>query len=158
MPREKSLPFIYGALVFVLSACATAANGSNVNAEETKTRGVEQYAGDPRLGEKVNRACFISSIDGFGETTDDTIIMSTSPKKAFLFEVARGCLNLDHALSIGFDAHSSCASRGDHIIVSDSAFGLKDSSGFGPDRCLIKSIYAWNPRAEAADEDESEES
>ena len=59
MPREKSLPIVYSTLVFLLSACATAANGNPKDVKETKLHGVEQFANDPRLGEQVSRMCFV---------------------------------------------------------------------------------------------------
>lgn len=144
MPREKSLPIIYGTLVFLLSACATAANGPS---KEEQPRGIERFADDPRLGEEVSRMCFVSSIDSFSDNTDDTVVLEVSPNKRYLVEVSGGCSVLDSAQSIAVDAHSSCATKGDYLIVSDSAFGLSNSSGFGPDRCLIKSIHEWNEDA-----------
>lgn len=148
MLREKSLPIVYGGLVFLLSACATAANGGT--AERSENSGIAQFAGDPRLGEEVRNMCFASNVDGFSSPTKDTVILTVSPSKQYLVET-QSCFNLDRAKSIGLDTSSSCASRGDSLIVSDSAFGLRDSSGIGPDRCLIRSIYAWDKDAVQAD-------
>ena len=52
----------------VLASCATIALGACASApgEPTK-KGIEKYAGDPRLGEETNKICFTSSIDGFSE-------------------------------------------------------------------------------------------
>lgn len=156
MPREKSLPIVYSTLVFLLSACATAANGNPKDVKETKLHGVQQFANDPRLGEQVSRMCFVSSIDGFSDATDDTVVLEVSPKKNYLVEVSRSCSRLDSAQSIAVKAASSCATKGDRLLVSDSAFGLKQASGFGPDSCMITGIYEWNEDAgkkEADDKD-----
>ncbi len=148
MTREKALPIVYGTLVFLLSACATAAHGDG---KEAKPKGVEKYASDPRLGEEVSRMCFASSVDSFSLATDDTVVLEISPSKSYLVEVSGACSKLDSAQSIALDAASSCATRGDRLLVSDSAFGLQQASGFGPDRCMIKSIHEWDKRAKADD-------
>ena len=144
MPKEKSLPIVYGTLVFLLSACATAANGAS---KDDTPRGVALYENDPRLGEAVSRMCFVSSIDSFSDNEEDTVVLEVSPTQSYLVEVSRGCSTLDSAQSIAVDAASNCATKGDHLIVSDSAFGLQGSSGFGPEKCFIKGIYEWDEDA-----------
>ena len=134
-------------MVFVLSACATAANGGIV--DKPDVRGVAQYDGDPRLGEEVRNMCFASSVDSFSNANERTVVLEISPSKNYLVETS-SCPNLDSAQSIALDAHTSCASKGDSLIVSDSAFGLGQSSGLGPVRCMIKGIYEWNEDAEVA--------
>lgn len=155
MPREKSLPIVYSMLVFLLSACATAAHSDG---KEEKPRGVEQFAGDPRLGEEVSRMCFTSSIDSFSNATDDTVVLEVSPRKSYLVEVTRACSRLESAQSVALSSKSSCATKGDRLLVSDSAFGLRQSSGIGPEKCLIKSIYEWNEDAGKVDEESSDQS
>lgn len=144
MTREKSLPIVYTMLVFLLSACATAAQG---NGKDETVRGAAQFADDPRLGEEVSRMCFTSSVDSFSNATDDTIVLEVSPTRNYLVEVSRACSRLDAAQSVALSSSSSCATKGDRLLVSDSAFGLKQSSGFGPDSCLIKAIYEWDKNA-----------
>ncbi len=151
MLREKSLPVVYTTLVFLLSACATAANGAS---RDDAPKGVEKFAEDPRLGEQTDRLCFASSVDNFHSATRDTVVLDVSPSKSYLVEVTNGCFNLDRAMSMTLDTVSGCATRGDYLIVSDSAFGLSQSSGLGPDRCLIRSIYEWD---EDAAEDQSDD-
>lgn len=146
MLREKSLPFIYGGLVFLLSACAAAANGGMADKEPA---GVAKFAGDPRLGEKVDRMCFASNVDSFSQNTRDTVVLELSPGKDFLVETS-ACFDLNRAQSVALDAHSSCVTRGDKLLVSDSAFGLESSTGFGSGSCIIKGIYAWNEKAAEA--------
>ena len=147
MFRDKALPIVYGGIVFLLSACATAANGGMMSLDEEK--GAAQFAGDPRLGEKVDRMCFTSSIDGFSSPTDDTAILSASPSRKYLVETS-SCYGLDRAMSIALSSNMSCASRGDNLLVSDSVFRLEQSGGMPPDRCFITAIYEW-------DEDAAEE-
>lgn len=144
MSRDRSLPIVYGTMVFLLSACATAANGGT---KEVEPKGVERFAEDPRLGEEVRRMCFASSVDSFSDNTDDTVVLEISPNKSYLVEVGGGCYNLDSAQSVALDVATGCATKGDRLIVSDSAFGLQQSSGIGPSRCLIKGIYEWHEDA-----------
>ncbi|MAK60875.1 MAG: hypothetical protein CMK09_07845 [Ponticaulis sp.] len=143
MMREKTLPFIYGGLVFLLSACAAAANGGMA---EKEPAGVAKFAGDPRLGEQVDRMCFASNIDSFSQNTRDTVVLEMSPGKDFLVETS-SCFDLDRAQSVAIDAHSSCVTRGDRLLVSDSVFSASSSTGAGPNRCFIKAIYAWDEKA-----------
>ena len=147
MKAPFALPIF--ATVF-LSACTTQGEDT-----EPRVRGVAQFEGDPRLGEEVNRACFASSIDSFSEATDDTVVIHISPRKAFLVETFGTCYDLDHALSVGVASRSGCLSKGDKIIASDSAFGLR-SSGIGPSTCTIKALYEWDKHAEP-EEEETEE-
>ena len=144
MFRDKTIPTIYGAMVFLLSACATAANGGMGDRDEAK--GIEQFEGDPRLGKQVDRMCFTSDIDSFSANTDDTVVLEASPNRHYLVETS-ACFTLDRAQSIAVSSKQSCASKGDYLLVSDSAFGLENSTGMGPDRCFIKSIYEWDDDA-----------
>ena len=114
----------------LLAACATQAP------TDGKPKGVAQFANDARLGEEVDRICFASSISGFHDATDDTVVIS----KGFI---------LDQAQQLAVDATTSCLTRGDHIIASDSIAGFHDDSGFGVQRCRVKSLHKWNRKAEA---------
>ena len=146
MLREKSLPMVYGGLVFLLSACATAANGGMA---EQQADGIEKFAGDPRLGEEVKSMCFASNVDSFSSPTDDTVILKIGVSKEYLVETST-CFDLDRAMSIALDTTSSCASRGDSLIVSDSVFGMdRSTAGSRPNRCMIRSIHVWNGDAAA---------
>lgn len=154
MFREKSLPMVYGGMVFLLSACATAANGGSD--DRSSASGVEQYAEDPRLGEEVSRMCFASSVDSFSMPSDDSVVLRVSPSREYLVET-QACFDLDHAQSIALDTASGCATRGDRLLVSDSAFGLSGVNGRAPQRCLITGIYEWDRDAEAETAEEADE-
>ena len=126
----------------LLAACATQAP------TDGKPKGVAQFANDARLGEEVDRICFASSISGFHDATDDTVVISKGPED-YLVEVYGNCFNLDQAQQLAVDATTSCLTRGDHIIASDSIAGFHDDSGFGVQRCRVKSLHKWNRKAEA---------
>ncbi len=129
------------------TACATATDAN------PKERGIAAFKDDARLGEPVEKICFNRSIDGFSNAMRDTVVLSAGVSKNYIVEVSGICPNLDHAQSIAIDSTLSCVSRGDYLIVSDSAFSLQDNTGFGPDRCLIDSIYTWDKRAKNTDEE-----
>ena len=114
----------------------------------------EAYADDPRLGERVDRICFGRSINGFGETTDRTIIVEARVDDHYLIETFGYCRDLAWAQSIALDQFSSCVTTSDSLIPYDSVFG-PDRSGIAPQACRIKAIYEWNP--DAADEDGADE-
>jgi len=111
----------------LLAACATTTSDA--------PKGAAKFAEDPRLGEPVKRICFNNSINGFSRNDRDTVVVSARANDNFLIEVRGVCTNLRHAQSIGIDSTTSCVSRNDFLIVSDSAFS-SHGSGAGPDRCL----------------------
>jgi hypothetical protein len=119
---------------------------------QPKAKGVAQFAGDARLGEEVNKVCFASTIDGFHDATDDTVVLSKG-RDDYLIETFGGCFNLDQAQRLGVDSTTGCLGKGDHIITSDSISGHSDT-GFGVQRCTIKAMYKWDAKAEAPAEAE----
>lgn len=141
--------FLSLAAPFLLAACAT----SDVH-EETP-RGIARFADDPRLGEEVDRICFASSIDSFGDTTRDTFTVREG-RDYYLIEILGSCPPLDSAMRIGLDATGSCLSRHDAVIVSESISDFGDTSPFSTQRCLVKSIHKWDPKAEAEESPEDD--
>jgi hypothetical protein len=134
----------------LLTACASQAPA------DAKPKGVAQFAGDARLGEEVKNVCFPSMISGFHDATDDTVVISKG-RDDYLIEVYGNCFNLDQAQQLAVDSTTSCLSKGDHIITSDSIAGFHDDTGFGVQRCTIKSVHKWDSKAKAAaDTQESE--
>ncbi len=117
----------------LLAACQTPADQA-----DAQPTGAAQFAGDPRLGEKTDRLCFASTVDGFRQAGDNTVILETGPSTEYLVETNGTCFDLDRAQTIGLDTDLSCARPGDSLIVSDSAFGLTDNIVIGPQRCLIR--------------------
>jgi hypothetical protein len=117
-----------------LGACASAPG-------EPAEKGIAKYAGDARLGEKTNKICFASSIDGFSMNDRDTVLLHDG-KKRYMVEVTGTCFDLENAESIGLDSPTSCLTPGDSIIVAET-FG----ETFGSRRCMIREIYEWDPKA-----------
>lgn len=141
--------FVPIALAALLAACATT--------PDDRVRGVAQFEDDPRLGEEVDRICFQSTIDNFSNPTRDTVILEAGVSRQYLVEVFGVCPDLKFAQSIGIAARTSCLTRSDALLVSDSAFGLNDGSGIGPRRCTIRSIYDWDDDAEGEETEEETE-
>jgi len=59
----------FAAMVFVLSACASA----DLSGDKPEKVALTD---DPRKGEEVRKICFTSSIDGFGETDRNAVVVS----------------------------------------------------------------------------------
>lgn len=125
-----------------VAACASTA------AESDSDKGIAAFNEDPRLGEEVKKICFNRNIDGFSNATRHTVVLGAGPSKDYIVEVSGVCPTLRFAQSIAIDSSLSCVTRGDYLLVSDSAFSLNDGSGMGPDRCLINKIHKWDKRVE----------
>ncbi len=139
-------------LIPLLLASAVLAACTSHPAGDPKPKGVAQFAGDPRLGEEVKKVCFASTISGFHDATDDTVVISKG-RDDYLIEVYGNCFNLDQAQQLAVDSTTGCLSKGDHIITSDSVAGFHDDTGFGVQRCMIKSIHKWDSKAKAPEPD-----
>lgn len=144
----RRTPFLTTALTgaltgaaLVLASCATGPDGE----ANARPQGFEDYENDPRLGERVDRICFGSQIDSFGETTSETVLLEAGVNDWYLVHTYR-CSELDFAQSLRFDRFGSCLSRGDDIIAYDSAFG-PDNTGPAPRNCPIRAIYEWDEDA-----------
>lgn len=124
--------------VFALAGCASTTG-------TPKASGVAQYEGDARLGAVVDRICFASNIDSFGDTTRDTFTVREG-QDHYLIEVFGSCAPLKNAMTMKMESTMSCLSKGDHVIVSDSLMGGRGDA-FSTQRCMVKEIYAWDPKA-----------
>ncbi len=145
---------VFAAMLLTVTACATATSPEAIEArEQAKAEAV--FAGDPRRGEEVNRLCFASQIDSFGETTKRAVVVREG-RNYFLVETYPGCFDLDWAQSLAFDSTSSCLSRGDRVFAFDNLFARSDNIGH-PQSCRIKSIYEWDRDAEAPVDETGEE-
>jgi|AntAceMinimDraft_11_1070367.scaffolds.fasta_scaffold00236_40 hypothetical protein len=141
-------------LISLVLASAVLAACTSHPAGESKPKGVAQFAGDPRLGEEVRNVCFSSTISGFHGATDDTVVISKG-RQDYLIEVYGNCFNLDQAQQLAVDSTTSCLGKGDHIITTDSIAGFHDKTGFGVQRCTIKSIHEWDSKAKAPEAEET---
>ncbi|MEM7767255.1 MAG: DUF6491 family protein [Pseudomonadota bacterium] len=158
--RTHSVPTLATAALLsvplMLAACASPpAAGAEANAASSApsvpagATAASTAAADPRQGDAVRRVCFVSSIDGFGETDRNSVIIEARRNQHYRIETFGGCFELDHAQTIGFDTvgGSNCLSKGDRLIASDSLLGIGGGAGVRPQRCTIREIYAWNPDA-----------
>ncbi|MEQ3747483.1 MAG: DUF6491 family protein [Henriciella sp.] len=141
---------VFAAMTFILAACATARDGS----EEPKKMSWET---DERLGERVDKICFGSNIDGFKQTTRTSVVVSEG-RNDYLIETYRGCFDLSSAGSLSLENRGACLRKGDRIRPFQSAFG-PSTQDFHTDTCLIKAIYEWDqttteapPNSDALDE------
>lgn len=143
----------FAAMLFVVSACATATTSEQLAAKE-KSNAKEVFADDPRRGEEVKKVCFTSQIDSFGETTRRAVVIREG-RDRFLVETFPGCFDLDWAQSLAIDSFSSCLSKGDRIFAFDNVFGHQPRIGH-QQSCRVKAIYEWD--RDAGKEDETDES
>lgn len=148
---------VFAALLFAVAGCATDTSPEAL-AEREQAKADAVFANDVRRGEEVDRVCFTSNIDSFGETTRRAVVIREG-RDRYLIETFGGCFDLDWAQSLGVDSFSSCLTKGDRIFASDSAFGF-DKQDLRQS-CRVKAIYAWDPDAteeEIETDENSEES
>ncbi len=120
----------------------------------------QDRAADPRIGEKVDRICFASGINGFQtpDGVEDAVVLTKGVNDKYYVELSGAGFNsLKFAQSVAIDSRpgGGCVTRGDRLIFSDSAFGFDRRDRVGPDSYLITGIYEWNEDAVAADEGEA---
>lgn len=146
----------FAAMLFVVSACATATTPEQLEAREAK-RAADVFADDPRRGEQVDKLCFASRIDSFGLTTKRAVVVREGGDR-YLLETFPGCFDLDWAQSLAIDSFGPCLTKGDHILAFDTVFANRDHNSAGRS-CSIKAIYKWDKDATAkpdeADTDET---
>lgn len=133
------------ASALALTACAT---GPGTDGADARPQGFADYQGDARLGERVDRICFGSQINSFGETTDETVLLESGVNDWYLVHTF-SCPDLDYAQSLSFDRYGSCLRQSDAVIAYRSFTG-PDRSEPAPQGCRIRAIYEWDP--DAADE------
>ncbi|MEL7113241.1 MAG: DUF6491 family protein [Pseudomonadota bacterium] len=144
----------FAAMLFVVSACATATTPEQLEARE-KDRAAEVFADDPRRGEQVDKVCFARQIDSFGLTTKRAVVIREGGDR-YLVETFAGCFDLDWAQSLAIDSFTSCLSKGDRIFAFDTPFGPDRHDRF-QQSCRVKAIYKWDRDALGAQEAEEED-
>lgn len=142
------LSLTLAAACLALAGCTTAASS------EPKPKGAAKFADDPRLGEQVDKICFASNIDSFGDTTRDTFTVREG-RDHYLIQVFGSCTPLEHAMTVRMAASTGCLRNGDHVIVSDTLTGHGGDRPFSTQSCLVDKIYKWDPKAKAAAEDDA---
>ena len=140
-------------LAILACSAASLAILAGCSAAGDENRSEAEWLSDKRLGDKVDRICFKSSVDSFRSPTRNTVIVEKGVNDEYLIETFASCYNLAHAQSLSFETFpgSGCITKGDNIYAYDSAFG-PDRTGLDPVRCPIKAIYEWNE--DALDEEE----
>ena len=148
---------VFAAMLFVVSACATATTPEQLAAKE-EAKAAEVFAEDPRRGDEVRKLCFTNQIDSFGQTTKRAVVVREG-RDYFLVETFPGCFDLDWAQSLAFDSFTSYLSKGDRLFAFDTAFGTQRGAGHRQS-CRVKAIYEWDRDAEdeTSDEDSEEDS
>ncbi|WP_440874112.1 DUF6491 family protein [Thalassotalea sp. PLHSN55] len=96
---------------------------------------------DPRIGEEVNQACFIRSINGWSNVDNDdkALIVTLSRRNQFKLNLSGPCdANWAmYRIAIIGKTGSSCIQRGDRVKTdADTMRGLS---------CMITSINEWHP-------------
>jgi hypothetical protein len=102
---------------------------------------------DPRVGEEVDRVCFIQGIDRFTHRTDYSVVLTEGVSDDYLV-VVQSCNNLPFAQSLSLSGSNGCLRPLDRIQVFETAFGTGPrvgSSNF--DFCQVESLYRWNEKA-----------
>ena len=145
---QKYLSFGAVTAALLLLGCATTTDENG----EKPERGIAALKDDARLGEKVNRICFASQIDGFRANTRETVIVESGLRKEFILEMFGGCSNLRDAQAISLPSGFSCLSDKDNIIVHESVFTTA-TTPFSNQSCSIKSIHRWNETPDETDMD-----
>ncbi len=146
--KKRLIATAFTTALLILGCETTSTNESG----EKPLKGIAALKDDARLGEKVDRICFASQIDGFRATTKNTLIVESGLRKEFIMETFGGCSNLRGAQAVSLPTGFSCLSDRDSIIVHDSVFGT-ETTPFSNQRCSIKSIHRWNENADEVDMD-----
>lgn len=144
------LRFSAFAALATLAVCAAAP----VHAAQPGLQSQADFAGDPRLGEQVNRICTGRSITGFGDVSEHALVVRAGRDRHYLLETAGACEGQEQTRRLAFDQFSTCLAPGDRILSSNTTpltprsvqFEPRDMrrSGHG---CQITAIYHWNPDA-----------
>lgn len=124
----------FASATLILAACAT--SSPRLEAED--------FLASPALGEKVDRICFVRSIDGFSQPTRTTVIVEEGLNDHYLIEVFGACQDLDWAQSLTFTRTTgSCLTRGDRLLAFDTVFPDRSDLRFS-NQCTIRAIYDWD--------------
>ncbi len=129
--------FIFGTLFIpALLACA------NTETEtKAKPKGIAEFANDPRLGEKIDKICFLRAMRGFKTINDRTILLRKNRKERYAIETYGTCMDLDFAWELGFLESSTCLRTYDRFVITRGTSAPIERT------CTVKSIHKWNEAA-----------
>jgi len=110
-------------------------------------RGIERFADDPQLGEKVERVCFGEQVDAFRRPDRESVILRKG-RTEYILEVRRSCSELESAGMIGLERNEFCLGTGETLLVSQTSnFG---DARLGPQRCEIIDVRRWHHKRKEA--------
>ncbi len=134
-----------GAIALAAGACAT-------KTTEPSKDAAASYLEDPRLGDKVDRICFASQINGFGfvDEYQDAVLIEARVNDWFFVELMGPCtvsgLRFAQTVALDFRRGGGCLTRGDRLVFSDSlSFGPARTANLR--RCTMGSVYRWDRNA-----------
>jgi hypothetical protein len=153
--RETAMRLRFSAFA-ALATLAVCAAGP-VHAAQPGLQSQADLAGDPRLGERVDRICTGRSITGFGDVSEHSIVVRAGRDRHYLLETAGACEGQEQTRRLAFDQFSTCLAPGDRILSSNTTPQTPRSLQFEPREmrrsghgCQITAIYNWNPDAARA--------
>jgi hypothetical protein len=154
--RETAMRLRFSAFA-ALATLAVCAAGP-VHAAQPGLQSQADLAGDPRLGEQVDRICTGRSITGFSDVSEHALVVRAGRDRHYLIETAGACEGQEQTRRLAFDQFSTCLAPGDRILSSNATPQTSGSLQFEPREmrrsglgCQITAIYRWNPDARAAD-------
>ncbi|MGB3456058.1 MAG: DUF6491 family protein [Litorimonas sp.] len=137
---SRSLPLVAVLGSAVLAACASTNDGVRAEA-------VAELLSDPRVGEQVDRVCFINGIDRFTRRTDYSVVLTEGVSDDYLVLV-RSCNGLPFAQSLKLSGSNGCLRPTDRIQVFETAFGTGPRVGSNAfDFCQVEAVYRWDEKA-----------
>ena len=87
--------------VTLLGGCATTGEEST----SSKQAFLDELQKDPRVGDEVDSICFTGNIDGFGETTDRSVVVSVSPTRDYVITTFTRCNLNTNIIKISDSSH-----------------------------------------------------
>ena len=111
---------------------------------------------DPRVGEKVERICFRSNINGFQDwDRGEGIILQRGVRDMFLVTFNGPCRIANRAQRVGFNSRFATAGCVEDIDSLYLAEGIgRSSDRFSSQQCLINEIYEYGVPDDDASEDD----
>ena len=126
-------------LLFMLSALLT---GCATTQDEKAKIPLDS---DPRVGEEVQKVCFVRDLEGWQNVDNDpkAVILRMKNRETFKLKLIGGCYPGMASLNLAVETSpgSSCFSPGDKVRTDGDL-----SSGYGSG-CKVTSIHKWDAQA-----------
>jgi len=101
---------------------------------------------DARLGEEVSSVCFTRGIQGFYDTTDNSVVLSRGEDDKYLV-TTKFCPELRFAHDIYIDTSTNCLKRSNYLRIVNSTVAEPDLGNVRVKNCFINAIYKWDKDA-----------